>query len=360
MESTSACNSGNLDVGTGTAGSTTGTVTVQAGRYGNGLVFDENTDSVTAASSDFNRNVGAIEFWYQPFYNHNDGGQYLLWLNRSGSGPYDCFYFGKLVSNDLVFGVIVGATDQSCTIGGTTYSAVAPAASYSWRAYDWVHLKTSWNSAGPAGTKLRIVMNGVEIASSGTFVAPATSSTLIFGGCSAQLPRDPGGQCQRRPRRGARLRWPGVERLRHELALCPRRPGERRGGVPRRHGEELVAGPHARRQRLGRVVPVLRVRYAVPGAERGAADAGRMVDDPRGPGLGILERNAVGDARVRLRLHGPDPRLHAERDHLLDGRPRDLVALLGERRPGSLLHPAASGRGCADLCDTADGAADQD
>ncbi len=124
MESTTACNSGNLDVGTGVVGSTSGSVTVQAGRYGNGLVFNGNDDSVTAAGADFDRNIGAVEFWYQPFYNHDDGGQYLLWYYRSGSGPYDCFYFGKLTSNDLVFGAIIGATDQSCTIGGTTYAAV--------------------------------------------------------------------------------------------------------------------------------------------------------------------------------------------------------------------------------------------
>jgi Peptidase family C25/Concanavalin A-like lectin/glucanases superfamily/Domain of unknown function (DUF2341) len=194
MESTTACDSANLDVGTGVAGSTSGTVTTQAGRYGNGLVFNENSDSVTAASSDFNRNVGAVDFWYQPFYNHNDGVPYLLWYSQGGVvGNYGCFYLAKLASNDLAFGVVSGATDQSCTVGGTTYAATAPSTAYSWRAYDWVHLKTSWNSSGLAGSrKLRIVMNGVEIATSATFVAPATSSTPIFGGCSLNCPGTPG------------------------------------------------------------------------------------------------------------------------------------------------------------------------
>ncbi len=89
--------------------------------------------------------------------------------------------------------MVSDATNPSCTIGGTAYLATAPAAGYSWRPYDWLHLKTSWNSAGAAGSrKLRIVMNGVEIASSGTFVAPDTSSTLIFGGCSLNCPGTPG------------------------------------------------------------------------------------------------------------------------------------------------------------------------
>jgi len=190
MDSTTACNAGNLDVGTGVGGSTSGTVTVQAGRYGNALLFDQNADGVTAAASDFNRNVGAVDLWYQPRYNHNDGNTYLLWYNRAGTGPYHCFALYKDgVTNALAFTVIVGAPNPTCDGGGTAYTASAPVGAYSWRAYDWVHLKSSWNAAGAAGTrKLRIVMNGVEVATSATFTAPPTSTTPIFGGCSSNCP----------------------------------------------------------------------------------------------------------------------------------------------------------------------------
>ena len=181
MESTTACDSANIDVGVGVATAASGT-TATTGRYGNGLLFTANTDRITAGSSDFSASIGAIDFWYQPRYASNDGAMHILWSWQSGSGPYNCFGLAKTAVNELALGAVVGSTDRACNIGGITYSAEAPAANL-WRAYDWVHLKASWNAAG--GTrKLRIVMNGVEIAFSGTYVAPPGSATPIFGGCS--------------------------------------------------------------------------------------------------------------------------------------------------------------------------------
>jgi hypothetical protein len=189
MQSTTACDSGSLDVGVGTAGSTTGTAAA-TGRYGNGLLFTADTDKVVASSSDFSPSIGAIDFWYQPRYDSSDGLRYLLWYAQGGAGPFNCFAFEKTTGNTLLFWVRVGAADSACTSGGfSTYATSVSVASgaFAWRAYDWVHLKTSWNSAG--GTrKLRIVVNGVEAAISGTFVAPGGSSTPSFGGCAASCP----------------------------------------------------------------------------------------------------------------------------------------------------------------------------
>jgi hypothetical protein len=187
MESTTACDFGNLDVGS--SGSVSGTVTAQAGRHGNALLFNENADAVTAPASDWTSGGGAVEFWYQPFYNHDDGGRYLLWHNLAGSGPYDCAYFVKLPTNDLQFIVVDNATNQTCTIGGTTYAVTVPPASYSWRAYDWVHLKTSWTVSGLAGARrMRVVVNGVEVGTWGSYPLTLSSSTPIFGGCSLNCP----------------------------------------------------------------------------------------------------------------------------------------------------------------------------
>ena len=191
MEGTTACDSGNLDVGLGIAGSTTGTVTAETGKHGNALRFDQNTDSVTANAADFNPSVGGVDFWYQPFYNHNDGGgPYLLWYERSPSGPnFDCFYLAKLPTNALVFRVRIGASDNTCTAGGTQYSIFISQVNYSWRAYDWVHLKTTWNSSPLAGTrKLRLEMNGVELGTSSSFIAPLGAQDFRFGGCSLNCP----------------------------------------------------------------------------------------------------------------------------------------------------------------------------
>ena len=67
MQSTTACDSASLDLGTGVA-SSTGGAAATPGRFGNGLLFTANNDNVTAGATDFNPSIGAVDFWYQPRY----------------------------------------------------------------------------------------------------------------------------------------------------------------------------------------------------------------------------------------------------------------------------------------------------
>jgi len=198
-------------VGTGVGASASGSTTVAAGRYGNGLLFDAAADQVAAATTDFSPSIGAIEFWYQPRYDSStDATRRILWYWQASN---NCFMFEKTAARALVLSVVVGATNQACTLGTpTTYSTTVAAGTYSWRPYDWVHLKTTWNSAGGL-RKLRIVINGVERSFSNSFSAPAGSGQPVFGGCSANCPAVTTGPHLRRPR---------GQRLRHELVARPR------------------------------------------------------------------------------------------------------------------------------------------
>ena len=127
---------------------TSGTAIVAA-RYGNGVLFNANTDKVTAASTDFNPSVGAVEFWYQPRYASNDAALHVLWYWQSGSGPYNCFGFGEVGGQHARPGGH-RRRHQPGVHHRRDHLLRHGVATSSWRAYDWVHLKTSWNCRGHA------------------------------------------------------------------------------------------------------------------------------------------------------------------------------------------------------------------
>ena len=188
VQSLAACDAGNLDVGSTSFPIDPG-VAIVAGRYGNAGDFTAGTDQMVAGGANFSATAGAVEFWYQPHTAHTDGVARMLWWSQLASGGTHCYRFEKLDganANQLLFEVVVGATNSTCTTGGTAYSVTVPSTSYSWRPNDWVHLKTTWNASGTK--KLRIVMNGKELASSGTYVAPPSWGGVNFGGCSALCP----------------------------------------------------------------------------------------------------------------------------------------------------------------------------
>jgi len=139
----------NLDVGS--SGGQFG-VTYAAGKYGNGVVIDDNADSVvagSAASLDFNVGSGAVEFWYQPNYPNLDGLRHILWSTQ-GVGP-DYFVLEKAAgTNDLVFTI---------SNSGATTTQTVPSIGGNW-AFHWLHIRTEWNSAAPVGSQLRILVNG--------------------------------------------------------------------------------------------------------------------------------------------------------------------------------------------------------
>jgi hypothetical protein len=182
VESAGACTPPALDVGG--AGSTSGGA-IALGRYGNGFSATANTDSISAGSggsSDFNEAAGALEFWYRPNYDSTSLTPHMLWYNSSGAGN-DFFRF-EHTGGQLLFEICIDGTPPGCTGGGTN-SVTVPGAAYSWRAGEWVHLRTDWD----AGTGIRVFVNGTQAGSS---LYPTsfgmTHGTTVFGSCSASCP----------------------------------------------------------------------------------------------------------------------------------------------------------------------------
>ena len=157
-------------------------VDIVPARYGFGARFDNNSDyiSVPAGAADFNVGGGAIEFWYQPNLGHTASGPLVFWRTNSVD---DCFVFEKTGANALRFSVRSGAA-SNCTSGGSLTQVSVPAANYSWRGKDWVHLRTTWSSAFPG--RIAISMNGVELAfNTGYNSGSVTAGAAVFiGGCS--------------------------------------------------------------------------------------------------------------------------------------------------------------------------------
>ncbi len=194
FESATACDPGTLDVGS--AGSVSAS-SHPAGRYGNAGEFAVDTHQATAGapgSGDFNPVAGGIELWYLPYGAHVDGSRHLIWYNLSGFAPdFSCLGLEKDAANQLRLVAFVNYVDAACTTpdGNPPHTvAAAPSAAYRWHAREWVHLKTTWN-AGAAAKKLRLLVNGVEVAFSAAYTAPATHGATVFGGC--QLAPCPGG-----------------------------------------------------------------------------------------------------------------------------------------------------------------------
>jgi hypothetical protein len=139
----------------GTPGVVGGTAGPAAGKYGQGFLFDAAGEEVTFTSNgDFSYRAGAVEFWFQPGYAHDDGVEHRLWTYQVDTDHQ--FIMRKQSTNQLLFEARNGP-------GGAnwTWAQVAPA-DYSWRSGDWVHIRAIWDVAAPAGEQLRIYLNGVE------------------------------------------------------------------------------------------------------------------------------------------------------------------------------------------------------
>jgi len=185
VETPTACDPsvGNLDVGS--AGGQVG-VTIVPAKYGNGAEFNSNTDAVSAGTSgslDFNAGSGSIDFWYRPYYDSNEGSppRRVLWENE-GIGP-DYFMLERTNLGELKF------TIQNT--GGASASTTVSAANFSWRAFEWVHIRTFWKSNGLAGDRLRIYLNGVAPPQvvSGTYDGIGMNKgPTYFGGCAGACP----------------------------------------------------------------------------------------------------------------------------------------------------------------------------
>jgi len=139
----------------GTGGTVRG-ATFVAGKYGNGALFGANAESIRfyvtgANSANFNKAKGAIEFWFQPTWDYDDGVAHYLFTNyEDENNEFKAF---KWTDNYLKFSIKSNGT----RIG---YS-IAPD-NYSWSAGEWVHLRFEWDDSVSTTNQQKIFINGVE------------------------------------------------------------------------------------------------------------------------------------------------------------------------------------------------------
>ncbi len=165
----------NQDVGS-TGGVSSG-VGYVAARYGQGASVAANnqfvslpvTDGAGVPTGDFDKAKGAVEFWYRPTWNHDDGVQHDI----AGifAGAANQFLVQKLgPGNGLRFRIVASGGNFDCTVA---------AANYFWRAAEWVHLRFEWDDAAAPGPEQRIVID--QAVPTQTCAGDWTATNLLLG-----------------------------------------------------------------------------------------------------------------------------------------------------------------------------------
>jgi hypothetical protein len=76
-------------------------------------------------------------------------------LSEDGDSRGNDFFRFEHTGGQLVFEICIDGTPPGCT-GGGSYSVTVAGAARSWRASEWVHLRTDWD----AGTGMRVWSTG--------------------------------------------------------------------------------------------------------------------------------------------------------------------------------------------------------
>lgn len=105
---------------------------------------------------------GTIEFWYQPFYDHDDSNKYAI----AGTGGWKAdnstrgsIHLGKhnASNQNMIFLIMFDAN-------GVRWEHNVQASDYAWNAGDWVLIRFTWDMTVPAGEpNMRLYLNGVEL-----------------------------------------------------------------------------------------------------------------------------------------------------------------------------------------------------
>ncbi|PWB49806.1 MAG: hypothetical protein C3F13_18380 [Anaerolineales bacterium] len=115
------------------------------GRYGQGVLIDD-TDTLTyLVEGNINHQQGAIEFWIQPIWDGDDGGNHTLFWWGEGD---NIFHLRKDPISNLVFDRFFG--------GG---SCGAPHNVADWRNGEWHHLAITWD-----GPEMALFEDGLQVA----------------------------------------------------------------------------------------------------------------------------------------------------------------------------------------------------
>jgi cellulose synthase/poly-beta-1,6-N-acetylglucosamine synthase-like glycosyltransferase/mannose-6-phosphate isomerase-like protein (cupin superfamily) len=128
-----------------------------SGRYGNG--FEANADNeyfTINSATNFDISNGAVEFWYQPDYDHTQTSR-SFFVRGVHAASSDAIW---LRHGDTVDGILECAFwDQSLA---QIYETTATSSDYSWNAGDWVHIRCEWDDS-LGSNEIKIYLNGVRI-----------------------------------------------------------------------------------------------------------------------------------------------------------------------------------------------------
>lgn len=157
----------------GESGTPNGT-TFEAGRYGQGVLVDD-TDTLTyTAEGNITSSQGAVEFWVQPTWDGDDGGNHtLFWWEGDGD---NIFHLRKDGISNLVF-------DRFYPGGGCG----APHNVADWQAGEWHHLAITWE-----GPEMALYEDGFEVARTvcGGTANPAAYSFYVGSGFNGEFAID--------------------------------------------------------------------------------------------------------------------------------------------------------------------------
>jgi hypothetical protein len=136
----------------GTAGTVNGSPTFVSARHGFGVNIANSTQYVAfTTAGGFIGPRGAVEFWYQPTYAHNDGVLHDICGFVNGG---DKFVVEKRADNGLYFQILASGNNSELQV---------TSANYSWRAGDWVHIRITWDDAiAPIAQQQHLYLNGFE------------------------------------------------------------------------------------------------------------------------------------------------------------------------------------------------------
>jgi hypothetical protein len=167
-----------------------------AGYDANGLRCDAIGESVRYPQTDGSvRNVeterGTVEFWYRPFYDHDDNLKYTIFGTGDWLSP-GSLHFGKH-NHTNQNGLFLIFFDAS----GTFHQNNVLVGDYGWNQNDWVLVRLTWDFTVAAGEQnlhlylnqleVPIVGDGAQPASSGPLAMPAEStSSRLYIGCRDQ------------------------------------------------------------------------------------------------------------------------------------------------------------------------------
>jgi len=145
-----------LTAGVGDTSLTNGGGSFVTGKYGQGFEFNVDGDDLNVTVSegptnDYEQEAGMVELWYQPYYDHNDSATHYLFNIYIDDNNE--IHLRKDPTNNLKWKIDDGGTEIKMEIDNLDYS---------WDAYDWVHIRATWDASEPVATQLRLYINGVE------------------------------------------------------------------------------------------------------------------------------------------------------------------------------------------------------